>query len=348
MTQKATLADVAQLAQVSTATVSRVLSNPSLVRHDTLRKVREAIAKLSYVPDGAARALASRRTHTVGLVVPTLDHAIFSQFAQTLQATFAESGYQLLITSHEYKPALEVSGARALLERGVDGIVLVGLDRGRALNDLLAQHPIPVLATWSLDTRNHIPCVGFDNYEASRRVARHLLELGHRRFGVICGFMEYNDRARARVEGVRDALRESGIPLPAANVVEQPFTYAGGRAGLRVLGGRSPRPTAVICGNDLLAIGALLECRTLGLSVPADISIVGFDNQELASHMVPGLTTVNVPAGQLGRLSAQAMLKLLDGEKLAKPIELDVELVERGSTGPAPENLHMRATQSNQ
>lgn len=336
MNMRVRLSDVARLANVSSATVSRALSNPDLLHPDTLLRIREAVDKLGYVPHGMARALASRRTRTVGLVVPTLDHAIFSQFTQTLQATLAESGYELLITSHEYKAAIELSGARALIGRGIDALVFVGTQRTRALIDLLERTKIPNIATWSVDRTGAIPSVGFDNEAASARLTAHLLELGHRNFGVISGVTHYNDRARARVDGIRESLRQAGLTLPAANVVEQPFTYAGGRAGLRALCALSPRPTAVICGNDLLAIGALFECQAIALSVPRDISITGFDNSELASHVLPGLTTANVPARELGMRSAQAVLKLLAGETLQTPIELPIELVVRGSTDVPP------------
>lgn len=329
------LADVARLAGVSSATVSRSLNNPHLLKKDTFSKIQDAIVKLGYVPDRAGRALASRRTQTVGLVVPTLDHAIFSRFTQTMQTALAEAGYQLLIASHEYSPALELNGARALVERGVDALVLVGLERGKAVDDLLVQSGVPVLATWTIDRSGKAPSVGFDNLAASALATRHLLDLGHREFGVICGFLHHNDRARARVEGVRTALHEAGLKLAAARIIEQPFTYAGGRNGLRHLAALSPRPTAVICGNDLLAIGAMMECQAIGLAVPQQISLVGFDNQELASHFTPGLTTIDVPAAELGRLSARALLQLLTGNVIQAPIELPIELVVRGSTGPA-------------
>ena len=334
MIQRIKLADVARLAGVSSATVSRSLNYPNLLKKDTLKRIQDAIVRLGYVPDSTGRALASRRTQTVGLVVPTLDHAIFSRFTQTMQTALAESGYQLLIASHEYNPTLELSGARALIERGVDALVLVGLERSAALDDLLAQSGIPMLATWALDRSGKTVSVGFDNQAASVLAARHLVALGHREFGVISGYLHYNDRARARVEGVREALREGGIKLSAASIIEQPFTYAGGRDGLRALAAMSPRPTAVLCGNDLLAIGALIECQALGLAVPQEISVIGFDNQELASHFSPGLTTINVPAADLGRISARTILQLMAGVVVQAPIELPIELVVRGSTGP--------------
>ncbi|MGN6388626.1 MAG: LacI family DNA-binding transcriptional regulator [Burkholderiaceae bacterium] len=336
MNRRTKLADVARLAGVSSSTVSRSLNSPDLLNKDTLKRIQEAILKLDYVPDSTGRALSSRRTQTIGLVVPTIDHAIFSRFTHAMQTALAEARYQLLIATHEYNPMLELNAARALIERGVDALVLVGLSRSQAMNELLRQSGLPVLSTWALDRSGKMASVGFDNHAASALAARHLLELGHREFGIISGFLVHNDRARARVDGVRQALQEAGLQLPAASIIEQPFTYAGGRSGLRALAALSPRPTAVICGNDLLAIGAMIECQALGLAVPRDISLIGFDNQELASHFSPGLTTINVRADELGRLSAGTVMQMLAGRAIDMPIELPIELVVRGSTGLAP------------
>lgn len=336
MNRRTKLADVARLAGVSSSTVSRSLNSPGLLNKDTLKRIQDAVVKLGYVPDSAGRALSSRRTQTVGLVVPTIDHAIFSRFTHAMQTTLAEARYQLLIASHEYNPMLELNAARALIERGVDALVLVGLSRSQPLNDMLKQSGLPVLSTWALDRSGELPSVGFDNHAASALATRHLLDLGHREFGVISGFLVHNDRARARVDGVRRALEDAGIKLSASSVIEQPFTYGGGRNGLRALAALSPRPTAVICGNDLLAIGAMIECHALGLAVPREISIVGFDNQELASHFSPGLTTINVRADELGRLSANTILQMLAGRAVEALVELPIELVVRGSTASAP------------
>lgn len=337
MKQRIKIRDVAKLAGVSPATVSRSFNNPDLLASETLEKIKDAITKLGYLPDASGRALSSRRTRTVGLVVPTLDAAIFSRFTQSMQTSLAESGYQLLVASHEYNPGLEFNAAQALIERGTEALVFVGLERSTALNALIARSNVQVLATWAVDRTARTMSVGFDNVAASELVTRHLLDLGHREFGVICGYLHHNDRARARVEGIRRTLEQAGIKLSAARIIEQPFTYAGGRNGLSNLVELSPRPTAVICGNDLLAIGALIECQARRLAVPGQISIVGFDNQELASHISPGLTTVNVPTAELGRRSADTIIKMLNGEMPAAPVELPVELVVRGSTGPAPD-----------
>ena len=233
MNQRITIEEVARLAGVSTATVSRVLSRPEVVRNQTREQVMAAIAKLDYQPDAAARALASGRTHTVGCVIPTLDHAIFARSTQAMQTTLAQAGYQLLVASHEYDPSTEFELVRALQQRGVDALVLVGTDHAPRLWKALSAWRKPTLLTWSCDPR--LPSLGFDNEGAAQMATSHLLELGHRYIGVISGFTAHNDRAHSRIAGVRKSLTQAGLSLPANFVTEQAFNLEGGRLGLRQL-----------------------------------------------------------------------------------------------------------------
>ena len=290
-----------------------------------------AIAKLDYQPDAAARALASGRTHTVGCVIPTLDHAIFARSTQAMQTTLAQAGYQLLVASHEYDPSTEFELVRALQQRGVDALVLVGTDHAPRLWKALSAWRKPTLLTWSCDPR--LPSLGFDNEGAAQMAASHLLELGHRYIGVISGFTAHNDRAHSRIAGVRKSLTQAGLSLPANFVTEQAFNLEGGRLGLRQLMRLRRKPTAIFCGNDLLAVGAMLEAERMGLNVPVDLSICGIDNLEISEAINPGLTTVSLPTQDLGRIAAQYMLSAISGEIIAAKSLLPFELVVRGSTG---------------
>ena len=331
MNQRITIEEVARLAGVSTATVSRVLSRPEVVRNQTREQVMAAIAKLDYQPDAAARALASGRTHTVGCVIPTLDHAIFARSTQAMQTTLAQAGYQLLVASHEYDPVTEFELVRALQQRGVDALVLVGTDHAPRLWKALSAWRKPTLLTWSCDPR--LPSLGFDNEGAAQMATSHLLELGHRYIGVISGFTAHNDRAHSRIAGVRKSLTQAGLSLPANFVTEQAFNLEGGRLGLRQLMRLRRKPTAIFCGNDLLAVGAMLEAERMGLNVPVDLSICGIDNLEISEAINPGLTTVSLPTQDLGRIAAQYMLSAISGEIIAAKSLLPFELVVRGSTG---------------
>jgi len=218
-----------------------------------------------------------------------------------------------------------------MLGRGVDGLMVVGADHLPETWALLTGVSIPVVLSWSFDDR--LDSIGFDNARAGYLAAEHLLSLGHRRFGMVSGFTQTNDRARLRIAGMREALSAAGLDLPKSRISEQPFTLAGGRAGLSQLLGLAEPPTAVMCGNDLLAVGVLLEAEQRGLGVPRDLSVVGIDNLEIASHISPSLTTVHLPTAELGREVAEHLLGRLSGQVRPARTEMAIELVERHSSG---------------
>ncbi len=326
--------DVARAAGVSTATVSRALSRPERVRDATRAQVHQAVQKLGYVPDAAGRALASGRTRTVGCVIPTLDHAIFARSTHALQTALAAAGYQLLVASHNYSPDAEVELVRALQQRGVDALVLVGAGHHKALWKELLLWRNPVLLTWSCDPR--LPSIGFDNAAIAAMAARHLIDLGHRRIGMISGHTENNDRAVARLEGLRATLKAAGLKRPPEWVSQQALTISGGRLGMQQLAAAKVRPTAIVCGNDLLAAGALFEAQRMGIAVPQELSICGIDNHELGTETNPALTTVALPTQDLGRIAAAQVLAALAGEPIAQQSLLPFQLLVRGTTGCAP------------
>lgn len=334
------IADVAALAGVSTATVSRALSNPEKVKGPTRERIMRAVTRLAYDPDGAARALALGRARMVGAVVPTLDNAIFARAVQGMQNTLQDANHQLLIAAHEYNLAAEAEAVRALLERSIDALVLVGCDHADETWELINTSRIPLLITWTnVETTNRIlstptPHIGFDNHLVGRLAADHLLTLGHQTFGVISGFTRQNDRARHRVEGFRAALNDVRMRLPDAYVIEQPFGFDGGRAGLNHLMLLHPRPTAIFCGNDVLALGALFEAQSLKIDVPYELSIVGCDNLPISSQMTPGLSTVLLPTYDLGQQVALGILDWLTNERPPKNLCLPIELVVRGTSRP--------------
>ncbi|KAI3603811.1 Transcriptional regulator, LacI family (plasmid) [Cupriavidus necator H850] len=330
------LEDVAKLAGVSMATVSRALSSPSLVREKTLVRVRNAVEALSYVPDASARTLASGRSRTVAAVVPTLDNAIFSHAIQGMQEVLGANNYQLLLGSHNYNPDTEINVVRALSERAVDAMVLVGADHAPETLSILRQSGTRTILTWSLS--NQYPCVGFDNFEIGAQAARYLFDLGHRRFGMISGIASHNDRARLRTEGFVSTLRALRVELPRGSSCEQPYTFAGGRTGLRTVLEHAPtRPTAIFCGNDVLALGCLFEAMALGLEVPKQLSIVGCDDLPISAEVTPALTTIALESGMLGRKTGQALLRWLQEGVEPGRTELPVSLVQRDTAAPPPQ-----------
>jgi LacI family transcriptional regulator len=330
--KRPTLAEVAAEAGVSAATVSRALARPEMLSESTLHHILDTVRRMGYVPTAAARALALGRTSMIGAIVPSLDSAIFSRALETIQMTLADEGYRLVIASHAYSPSAEVEVARALIMRGVEGLILVGADHRPELWQMLEQGDVPAVLTWCGDPR--FDSVVIDNAHAGRVAADHLLDLGHRRIGVITGALASNDRQRQRVQGIHRAMEGRGRVLSESFVVEQPFTLAGGRLGAAALLSLSEPPTAIICGTDIAAVGALAEAHDRGLAVPGDLSVMGIDNLDMAAHVSPALTTVHVPTTRIGHLAAMCLVERLRGNHTTpQTIELPIELVQRRSTG---------------
>jgi LacI family transcriptional regulator len=329
-TVKVKLIDVARHARVSPTTVSRAIAQPDLVNPDTLARVRASAAKLGYVPDGAARALASGRSMTMGAVIPTLDSAIFARALQAMQTALSRQGYQLLVASHDYSAAAEAEAVRMLMTRGVDGLMLVGAQRPAATWELLESANVAIVLTWCDEPR--FSAISVDNARAGRIAAQHLIALGHRRIGVVLGALHFNDRQRARLAGIRAAIEEAGLSLPDWCVSEQPLSLAGGRTGCAQMLALDQPPTAIIGGIDILAIGCVEEIHARGLVVPDDLSVVGIDNLEMSAHLFPALSTVHLPVARIGELAAESLLAQLRSGGTATHVDLPVELVVRRST----------------
>ncbi len=333
-TRHPTVADVARRAGVSTATVSRVLNQPALVSEALRSQVGAAVAALGYLPHAGARALMLRRSGTVGAVFPTIDNAIFATAIEALQRRLAAADVQLLLATSGYSPEEEMRQAINLVTRGADGLALCGNCQSPELLRFLAQRRVPCVHVMVHTESDALVSVGFDNAAATRQVVRYLLDLGHRRFAMLAGVTRANDRAAGRVAGVQAALREAGLPLQPGQLVERHYGLAEARSGLRELLKRDPAPTALICGNDVLAFGALLEARAIGLDVPQDLSIAGFDDLEMARHLQPALTTVQVPTEHMWATAAERLIAALHGEPVPPNTEIDVALVVRQSTAP--------------
>lgn len=329
-----TISDVAALAKVSTATVSRCLNAPERVSPDTREAVLSAVQTLGYMPNFGARALVARRTNTVGAIIPTMDNAIFARGLQAFQETLHEQGVTLLVASSQYDPAQEEEQIRTLLARGADGLLLIGYERSADLKADLARRGVPSVVAWAYDPDTQGPAVGFDNRRAMGELATEVLMRGHRHLSVISAVTATNDRARERVAGVRAAMAAQGLDPATLRVEETHYAFESGARALARLMASEPRPTAVICGNDVLAIGAIREARKMGLRVPEDLSVTGFDDIELASIAEPALTTVHVPHREMGRAAARALLGAIKGEDTVQSVELPTELRIRGTLGP--------------
>jgi LacI family transcriptional regulator len=331
--QSVTLSDVARYADVSTATVSRVLNNPEKVSKVRRNQIQAAIVELGYIPDGAARALASRRSKIIGVVVPTLDNAIFATCIQSLQSRLKQLGYTLIVASHEYDLEEELHEVKTLLQHGIEGVMLVGATHAPQLHKLLAGQRLPFVHCWAYDPNSSKPYIGFDNKKAANKIAQYLLDLGHRDFELIVGHTNNNDRSSDRLQGSIDAIESRGLALSEKNILKRSYSVKQGREAMHILLQNSLRPTAVICGNDVLALGALAQCQAAGVRVPEDISITGFDDLDMSSQLIPALTTVHVPSAEMGKRAANHLVAQINHETTLLHTEVDIELMIRHTTG---------------
>jgi LacI family transcriptional regulator len=331
-----TLESLAAKGGMSAATLSRVLNHPQQVRAPLRERAEKLLRDAGYVAHGAARSLASKRSRTMGAVVPTVDSALFAKIVEGLQQALHPHGYQLLLASSNYSPQREAAEVRALLERGVDGLMLIGRARAEETYTMLRARGVPFVTTCHYEADAPWPTIGWNNVREATRIADYLLDIGHRRFGVIAGLVADNDRAADRVVGFRAALARRGVRLPANAVLERPYNVAQARQAMAALLRLPERPSAVLCGNDILAYGALQECLWQDLRVPHDISISGFDNIEMAAHCRPGITTLDVPATEIGEIAGHTLLAAQTVARDDPPahVFLELELIVRDSTAP--------------
>ena len=330
-----TLGDVARRAGVSAASVSRVLNHPAKVSAEIRERVMAVVGELGYARDGAARALASRHSLTIGHVVPTLGIGIFAAGVEALQRRLEESGYQLLVAASLYDEEKEARQVRALIERGVDGVALVGHRHAPEVYQMLLSRKLPYVNTYQFDGQNAHPCIGFDNRKSSFSLTRCLVEIGHREFGIVTAPASLNDRIAARLAGIVDCLADHAIAVRPGCLVEGAQTIAAGRIAARALLSRHPELTAICCTTDTLAIGALCECRALGVRVPEEISVAGFSDLDIVSELDPPLSSVHIPAEQIGTAIADFLLDGIAGRSGRTKIELEATMILRQSTGPA-------------
>ena len=326
------LVDVAKRADVSVATVSRVMNTPQVVRPDVRQRVNDVIKDMGYTRNAAARALRSQSNRLFGALVPTLNQAIYAAMIDALQRRLSEKGYLLVVGQTDFSPDTELLHVNALIEHGAEALVLVGHAHSPELYDLLERKKIPFINTYTYSPDSGHPCVGFDNALATRQMADFVMDLGHQDVAMIVGITKNNDRATERLEGVRQAIAARGMTLNPDYVFESRYTIDGGRHAMRQLLRLERPPTAVLTGSDVLAFGALVECKAQGIAVPEQVSIVGFDDMEFAAHLDPPLTTLQVPVAQMGQNAADYLLACVANEPRYDQVELETRLVVRKTT----------------
>lgn len=331
-TRRVTLAQVAAEAGISIATVSRALSGCGNVSDSTRREIDAVAQRLGYLPRNAAAAVNGTSAPIYGIIVPSLSNPTFSTLVEAFQSASYAQGATVLVGCSHYDPGTEDVIIRRFMHVPVSGIVLVGNERDPEIVEHMLSKGITPVTTISVGAGDGVPSVGYDNTAASRELTDYLLDIGHRVIGVISGRMHNNDRSQQRVDGIRQALQARGLDFPMELLVEQSYRIGEGSAAARQLMSGHTRPTAIVCGNDLLAFGALSECQRLGFDVPGDVSIAGFDDMEFAEATSPRLTSVSVPIESTGEHAAEILRSKLQGRNTSNAIVLPTKIVVRGST----------------
>jgi LacI family transcriptional regulator len=329
-----TLEDVAKLAKVSTATISRSINEPDKVAGPTRERIQQAIDALAYTPNFGAKVLVTKRSNTVGAIIPTMANAMFASGLQAFQEELARSGVLLLVASSGYSSENEFRQIQTLLAHGADGLLLIGSDRAQSTVEFLNARNIPYVISWCYRNSGKRLYAGFDNQRAAYNITCEVISRGHRSIAMIGGLSDGNDRASNRIKGVRKAIAEHrGARLVA--LVEKDYSLEAGAQGFDEVIATTDRPTAIVCGNDVIAAGALTRARQSGYQVPDDVSITGFDDINLATAVEPPLTTVRVPQLAMGRCAAELLMRYVQDGNMPDSVEFDTELVIRGSlSGP--------------
>ena len=329
---KATVKDVARAAGVSITTVSRVLNNPGLVASDKQDAVQRALQSLDYIPNQLARSLISRRSRAIGLVVPTISNPVFAPTIAAIERRLDAAGYALLIHCCERDPERELAQVRALIERGVDGLIITGSVHVPELAALLARTKLPYVSQDISLEQPMGPSIALDNARAMETAVDHLYEMGHRAIAVLSGPIHNTPPVRDRYRGAVAHIRNLGLALSDEWLaVADDYDSSSIRAAARRLLDGEQRWTAVACTGDILALGLVAEARAKGLSVPRDLSIVGCGDTDMGQYVDPPLTTVAMPFAEMGEMAAQNLLAVLAGDSPPPTLVLPHRLIVRQS-----------------
>lgn len=324
--------DVAKLANVSTSTVSRVLTKPEVVQKETREKVLKAIEELNYKPNLVARQFRRNETKIILVVVPNITEQFFSKILKGVDNVASKHGYQVLLCDTGNSIEKEREYINLLHQKQADGIILLTARVGRKeLLGIAKQFPI-VLACEYMDDVD-IPTVSINNVSSARKMTEYLIQLNHRKIAHITGYMS-GIISRDRLEGYKQALAMNGIDCYPDYIQEGDATIQSGYDQMIKLMSLELPPTAVFAHNDEMAIGAISAAKDIGLKVPQDVAIVGFDDLEMAMIIEPKLTTVHQPRYEIGRKAMELLLILIKEEKMkVKKFIMEYELIIRESSG---------------
>ena len=328
-----TMEQVAERAGVSIMTVSRVLSAPDKVRPATRSRIEEAIRDLGYVPDRAARGLASRRSGIVAALISTLNNSVLAETVEGLTTTLRGGGSQVLLGATHYSAAEEEELLAAILERRPDGVVLTGSVHTPAARSFLRNARIPVVETWDLPDDPVDMVVGFSNKAACAALTHQLIDLGYRRIAFASGSLERDSRGAQRYQGYQEALRERGLGEGRWIATDDALaSITTGSIAVKRLMEEAADSDALLCVSDVVAFGAIMACHRLGWKVPDRLAVAGFGDFDIAHEIVPSLTTLRIPGRLIGERAAGLVMDPVAGHATeARVIDVGFEVVRRAS-----------------
>jgi len=326
------LEQVARRAKVSTATVSRVLNNASVVKHTTRARVLKAIEELKYHPNLHARSLAGGKSRSIGVIVSNMENPFFFDIYKTVESDAHARGFEVVMANTDYRSEQLVSSVRLMIGRRVAGLAAIVSEMDPALIDELTESQIPVVFYDVGTPRKNITNIRVNYSRGIEKVIDYLHSLGHRRLGFL-GHHAMLGPINERMRAVWDSVARH--PSMEVRTAADADTLEGGRQAARALLASGFDPTAIICVNDITAVGALRELRERGIRVPQDVSVTGFDNVKLSEFCFPALTTVHIPRERIGHIICDHLVPPPGKPVATDPeIVIDPELVLRDSTGP--------------
>lgn len=333
MSLNITIYDVAREAGVSMATVSRVVNGNPNVKPATRKKVIEAIKRLGYRPNAVARGLASKKTTTVGVIIPDISSLFYAELARGIDDIANMYKYNIILCNSDQNMNKEIHLVNTLLEKQVDGLLFMGSQITEELKQVFLTSSVPIILSATKDADGELPSVNIDYQQASYDATLSLITRGHTKIGYISGPLEDPLAGQLRLEGYKEALKSASLELNDDYVLYGDYRYDSGLQATEQLINLENPPTAILAMSDEMAVGAIHSCQDIGLSVPDDIEVIGFDNTRLTSMVRPRLTSVVQPMYDIGAVSMRLLTKYMNKEKVDEHIViLPHRIEERDST----------------
>jgi len=334
-----TIKDIAKVAEVSHSTVSRALRDHPAIASETVTRIKKIAGDMGYVPSAMARGLKTKRSQALGVIVNRIDDPFFSEILQGIEDVLQEAGYSLFVAASNRDPSREKTIVLAMRERQVDGVIVCTTQFGDEYRSQLEHFGFPIVAIGNLEGTDYKWLVCHDDFDGSVQITKYLIELGHRKIAYL-GNSRAERTTRGRLNSFLQEMNAANLPIPDEYIYHCPNGRPeGGEIGAKHCVDLDDPPTAIICFNDMMAIGVIKTLREAGLQIPRDCSVVGFDDIPIAAYTYPSLTTLKQPKYQLGYEAAKMMYEVLQSQSeinsaQEQTLMLRGELVVRETTAP--------------